>query len=292
MIREVEKNKNTTEITYYFESMNDYIKHMKKIKDTASNLPERLCFSKHNTTSNHSYFTEFFETKTFQEFLHHLDHGKKEYDIDKDVFKTKEYEQKFKSERDYYGNPNVPRALMGLPKNCHRIRKTKQTDYYHIFIGFSEASYISPESIKEYKLKIFEKINGLISEGHAVDISLFARTYFEKIDTYVNIIISLVKGNVAVDMNKLMFFVTTVDVLRRGYFRLMEVDPLIFNEEDNYQYGVNMSSKTDEIEKIFNSILIHPLSSFELNNDEDSAENRLRVAMEDVENRLGIMGKF
>lgn len=274
MIREVDEYEEFQEITYSFKSMNDFTSYILDIEDDIHVLKRENCSS---FTNKNEFRGNFYDCKDWNDFTKGLQEGKKEYSIDKDVFKTKSFEKKFEVKRDFFGSPSVPRTLMGLPKNHRRAMKTQETDYYSIFISFSEASFISSQNIKEYRLFIFDKINYLISEGHAVDIDLFARVYFRHIKTYVNIIITLKKTYDSPDMDKLMFFVCSSDILRRGYFRIMEADPLIFNDQHTYSYGRPMNPQVKEIEDEFEALLVHPLSVF---------EKKMHKAKEDVVERL------
>ena len=169
MNRIVTENGNWKEITYIFTSMSDFTDYLTKNKDTAHILDKNEWLS--HKTGKYA----FHDTKNYDEFLKCMKIGKKEYNIDTNVFVTNKYEPKFKKQNDWYGNPNIPKTIINLPKSSNRLIKNKPIQYYPIYISFSEMKYIELEKIKEYRLKTFEKINHLISEGHSVDLTIFSK---------------------------------------------------------------------------------------------------------------------
>ena len=270
MIREVEKSNGWDEITYYFESMNDFIKYMIDNAETSHILPRNKWVSKAGMQSR------FNDTNDWEDFIDKLKNGHEDYNVDKDVFKTDKYEQSFQNDKDWYGTTNVPKTIMGLPKPSNRLKKTKDIKYYPIFVGFSENAFVDSRKIKKYKLAIFEKIAQLITERQIVDISIFCKGEMRWNNCYVNLIIDIKKHNQNPDMNKLMYFMCGSDILRRGFFRILELDPLIFNGSQTHGYGTPMLSRNDYIEKKFNAILLHSLNSY----------GGVSDALEDVERRL------
>jgi len=271
MYREVEEYQGNTEITYYFDSMNDFIQYLEENENTRSKYPKQHWSSKKSGRHN------FNDSSDWEEFIKNMKHGKKEYNIDTNVFVTDKYDPKFEKNKDFYGTVNIPKHLIGLPKPCSRIKKTKPIKYYPIYIGFSESAGIKKSKIKDYKLQIFEKINHLISEGHTVDINLFLRSSIDDYDGYFNLIICIKKHNQNPDMNKLMYFVCGADILRRGYFRILESDPSALNKNHAGGYGTPASSYTDYIEEKFDAILLHSLTSH---------NGSLEGAMRNVEQKL------
>jgi len=256
MYREVEKFEGKTEITYYFDSMNDFIHYLEENENTESKYPKHKWASKKTNGSN-----GFNDSKSWEHFILNMKRGKKEYNVDTNVFVTDKYDPKFEKNKDFYGTVAVPKHLIGLPKPCSRIKKTKPVKYYPIYIGFSESAGVHTGDIKEYKLMIFEKINALISEGHTVDINIFVRSKIPDYDGYFNLIICIKKHNQNPDMNKLMYFVCSADILRRGYFRLLEADPDALEKNHGGGYGRPENSNVDYINEKFNAILLHSLTS-------------------------------
>lgn len=240
---------------WFFDSMTDFTNYLIKTEDY-------FPFGSKNRSSamKKSSGYSFNEANSWKDFIYKLTYGSKNYSKDDNFFKTDDYDKKFESTRAVNGNPIIPRVLKNLPKSSRKLKRNKKTAYYDIYINSAELAYVNGEDIKEYHTYIFNKINGLISQANTVSVNWYGKSSFG--GKTVAVVINLKPPMYNVDINRLMYFLTSPDLFRRGNFRIYELDAFSHDSCFGGGYGSSVSSKDKAIEDKLGGILLHNLISF------------------------------
>lgn len=256
---------------WFFDSMTDFTNYLIKTEDYFPFGSKSSSSAMKKSSGYH-----FNEATSWKDFIYKLTHGSKNYSKDDNFFKTDDYDKKFESTRAVNGNPIVPRVLKNLPKSNRKLKRNKKTAYYDIYLNSCELGYVDGEDIKKYHTYIFNKINGLISEANTVSINWYGKSSFNNGKT-VSVIINLKNPMYNVDINRLMYFLTSPDLFRRGNFRIYELDSFSEGSCFGGGYGRSLSSRDKAIESKLGGILLHNLISF---------GGSVERAINDVEKRL------
>ena len=243
-------------VYYFFDSMGDFTKYLLKIEDYFPYHSKQYC------SSFSKYDEKFHETKNWQEFMEKLYFGSKNYSSDDNIFFTKNYTSKFQRKKDICGVPSIPLFLMNQPKSYHKRKKTNKVSFYPIYINACETWYVDSGDIKEYKSFVFDKINYLISKANTVQLNWYEKTLLDDNKT-MTIMIKLKDPQYHVNINRLMFFITSPDISRRGCFRIGETESFAYkNCRKGNGYGKAESETDSIIEGKLNGISVKNLSSF------------------------------
>lgn len=266
---------------YFFSSMEDFTQHMENIEDYNPFLSSIECESLKTGKGNYNSRM----TDNFHEFLTGCRDGIKGGNKDKNLFKTNEYYSKFNTERSICGAPVIPRVLKNHPKAYTRLKKTKKTGFYNIFINVSEYWGIHGDKVQDYRNYLYDKIYTLISNANSVELNIYAKIMSTQTDNSLSMVIKLKPVAYEVNMDRLMFFITNGDVVRRGMFRLLETDPFMY-KDCRFAYGRPAKSRDEDIERSLNGILIHNLTSFDGVDSDGNRINEVDEAKKDIEKRL------
>jgi len=268
------------DVYYFFGSMEDFTQYMVKMEDYHPFLNKNECISIREKRDN-----GFHSIKTWKKFITALKGGMRGAEKDKNIFHTDTYMHKFNIEKHVNGQPVIPRVLKNIPKAYNRLKKNKKTGFYNIFINIGEYWGIKDNKVKEYRNYIYNKIYTLIKEANTVELNIYAKIISTKTDNSMSMVIKLKPAMYEVNIDRLMFFVTNSDILRRGMFRLMEVDPLMY-KDCRFAYGRPAKSRDQDIEKQLRGILVHNLTSFDGLDEDGHRVDEFKEAVKDVEERL------
>lgn len=247
-------NASPDNIMYWkFDSMMDFAKYTTTCKTLRSEL-----------ASEETGGGGFHDFSNWGEYVEKVFKGIDIDDNESFSFYGNDIKRKYKSSRDFFGNVQVPKAIMGLPKACSRPQKLYSNHQIELSLLSGCNCGKTAEDIIEFNIKILEFVNDLIRRGDSVRISQLYTNDISRVkdDRYTHFYTGIVVKdfNQVVSMKQLNVFLGTADIYRRGIFRCIEAD-----EVAHRAWGYGKTPELEEATRIYETI------SKEMNIKKDNA---------------------
>lgn len=248
MKHELTNNKSVTE----FNSIDEFYKYL---CDTPFNEAFRWC--KHSSVEGNYYFTK---TQTFDEAVNLMKDGwsdmAKKLNTKLQVKETQSvYVNKRKMVNSVAGfQPIVPLYLAGVPTNMvqQKMVPIKQK-IVNITKSVSYSAATNTETIIEESVKAMQIVKKLEAMGYRVNLSLVLGSISGNRHLYSKVCIK--HTNEKLNVSKLAFPMVHPSMLRRLFFRFIEVCP---DTTKNFVGGYGMPASVSEIKSVFEDDIILP----------------------------------
>lgn len=153
------------------------------------------------------------------------------------------YLKKRRPENYYTGHsPNVPAAIMGLPKSMRRVKTVKQkVKTLNLYYDACMSAMTEPEDLQKAGETVLKAVYLLEKMGYRVQLTGIPFTGYDGKET-VFVSIKLKDYRQPLDLLKLSFPLTSPAMFRRFGFRYLETHPNITHVFSGY--GVHLSKQT------------------------------------------------
>ena len=240
-----------------FSSISDLVSYIKEAKTT------EWFKGREKSIEQNSMRTEFTGTKTFNEAMGMLENGW--YEEAKKIEKELSVEKRNVFEKDEVKfiqsvagfHPIVPNYLIGLPNSMVSskiVAKKQKVVTLNLSISFS--AIVSAKEIEEVCIKALRIVKSIEAKGCRVNFNVFFASKEPDYATghmrYSTIKLRVKNANERLNVSKVCFPVVHPSMLRRIFFRVVEICP-IFTREFTYGYGVAMSN--DELASMYKDVM-------------------------------------
>lgn len=214
------------------------------------NTPYNNVFEYHRKSSTEGTYT-FTGTESFEEALNLLKTGWTSV--------AKEIEKKLKAKirsishertrKSYYdvvgGQASVPRYLQGIPTNMVNQKiVAKKQKVINVYKNVTYAAFVKTETIKEESVKALEIVRAIEATGSRVNLFIIMGA---KSPQGISFSIKIKSANERLNISKVAFPMVHPSMLRRLYFRMIEVFPGITDSDFRNGYGLPAGDELKEL---------------------------------------------
>lgn len=221
----------------------------------------------------------FYKTKTYEDANNLLLHGDKKLakEIeDAGVAKTRLKLKTQQTRRQLFSAvvgvaPNVPNALAGVPTSMISVKEIRcKTKVVNIFYNLSVCGVVGADEIIRKSSKFISAC--MLLEAQGIRLNVYAGDVANKGNDYTIFSTRIKSASQPFDVLKMAYPLAHPSMLRRHYFRAMEVTKGV-NKSFVYGYG-RVISDTDLINKLLDTkVKFNCILSFNHINDEMTAED-------------------